>query len=84
MFYKHTKACQKYSTKCRFDYPKFPIWKTIIAHPNKIKLNHDISLCKKIFDDINEAMMESELINRIMSSFDKPTESIDDYVKNRK
>ena len=46
-------------------------------------MNHDISLCKKILDDISEAMMDSELINRIMSSFDKQTESIDDYVKNR-
>ena len=29
----HTKTCKKYSPNCRFRYPKFPIWKTILVRP---------------------------------------------------
>ena len=32
--HRHTKACKKYSTDCRFSFPKFPVWKTIVASPN--------------------------------------------------
>ena len=29
----HTKTCRKTSPKCRFRYPKFPVWKTILVRP---------------------------------------------------
>ena len=29
----HTKTCRKGHPKCRFRYPKFPIWKTILVRP---------------------------------------------------
>ena len=33
----HTKkACQKYNTKCRFQFPRFPVFKTIISSPSNI------------------------------------------------
>ena len=31
----HTKSCRKYQTECRFVFPKFPIWKTILSKPIK-------------------------------------------------
>ena len=30
----HTKTCRKNSPKCRFRYPKFPVWKTILVRPH--------------------------------------------------
>ena len=33
----HTaKACRKYGTECRFNFPKFPTYRTIIAVPSNI------------------------------------------------
>ena len=29
----HTKTCRKGHPKCRFRYPKFPIWRTILVKP---------------------------------------------------
>ena len=29
----HTKTCKKHSPKCRFRYPKYPVWKTILFKP---------------------------------------------------
>ena len=29
----HTKTCRKYNETCRFNYPRFPSHKTIIAQP---------------------------------------------------
>ena len=31
----HTKTCRKTSPKCRFRYPKFPVWKTILVRPSR-------------------------------------------------
>ena len=31
--HQHTKSCQKYGTKCRFNFPKFPSKETILASP---------------------------------------------------
>ena len=36
----HTKSCGKYSTKCRFNYPKPPSPYTIIAKPAHLSLIH--------------------------------------------
>ena len=29
----HTFTCRKYCIKCRFNFPKYPMWKTIISRP---------------------------------------------------
>jgi len=31
--HKHTRACRKYDTNCRFGFSKLPSWKTVIAKP---------------------------------------------------
>ena len=31
--HRHTKTCRKYSTHCRFNFPKLPSYNTIIAKP---------------------------------------------------
>ena len=81
--HRHTKACRKYSSSCRFCFPKYPIWKTILSRPAKISLNDDTSKYKKIFNDVKEKLMDEGLINKIMSSFDKDNETEDEYMINR-
>ena len=31
----HTTSCHKYSPTCRWGFPHFPVWKTILAKPMK-------------------------------------------------
>ena len=31
MQHHHTKACRKHGGNCRFRYPKFPMWKTVLS-----------------------------------------------------
>ena len=31
--HKHTKSCRKYASLCRFRFPKFPMWRTILSKP---------------------------------------------------
>ena len=31
----HTFTCRKYCIRCRFNFPRFPKWKTVISRPRK-------------------------------------------------
>ena len=31
--FKDTKSCRKYQTKCRYGFPRYPMWKTLISRP---------------------------------------------------
>ena len=35
--HQHTKTCRKYNTKCHFNMPKLPSYKTLIAKPISIE-----------------------------------------------
>ena len=46
----HTKTCKKYSSECRFHFPKFPLWKTMLSKPlrfSKEENEEEIKLLKK-------------------------------------
>ena len=84
----HTKACRKYgSPGCRFRFPKFPMWETILTKSN---INVDDTDSKrqedqkKILEKVIIILEDTETINDIMNKFDKENESIDMYRKNRK
>ena len=87
----HTKSCKKNgcSTNCRFRFPKFPIWKTILTKNQvaeddqdaiKERLERNQILLKKVMDVLEEA----EVIDLIMSEYNKENESIEEYRRNRK
>ena len=84
----HTKTCKKRSPECRFRYPKFPIWTTILVRPYKSEfaeekdknLEHFVSILKKI----REILEDEELIRKIMSKYSKRTKSKEEYELNRK
>ena len=36
--HRHSRTCRKYETLCRFNFAKFPIWKTVISKPLNLPL----------------------------------------------
>ena len=87
----HTKSCKKHgcTTSCRFRFPKFPMWETILTKTqvddedpearNERLENHKIVL-KKVMD----LLEEPEVIDEIMGGYDKENESIEEYRHKRK
>ena len=86
----HTKACGKYgSAGCRFRFPKFPMWKTILTR-NDIKAedmeskNKRLEEQKQVLEKVRIVLEEKEMIEDIMNGYDKENENIDEYRQNRK
>ena len=91
MVHYHTKACRKYgsSAKCRFRFPRFPIWKTIVTTTQlkeETEEERDIRLHKhkNVLDSVLKILDDTEKIDMIMNKFDKENESIAEYRNNRK
>ena len=53
----HTKTC-KPRPKCRFRYPKFPIWKTILVKPYKSHFDEEKEHYLKKYSDILKKVQE--------------------------
>ena len=64
--HKHTRACRKYQTECRFSFPKYPVWKTLISYPNKPLSDIDKSKFSKILADVKEVLLDEGAINKII------------------
>ena len=85
----HTKTCRKGSPKCRFRYPKFPIWRTILVKPYPPcefdeERDKNLKYYKEILDKVKEVLEDEELIKTIMQKYDKKTETKETYEMNRK
>jgi len=52
----HTNACRKYNTQCRFNYPKFPSDRTVIAQP--LNLENDATDEERLYMDCNTQLKE--------------------------
>ena len=87
--HRHTKTCRKGHPKCRFRYPKFIIWRTILVKPypayefeeekeNNLKYYAD-TLAK-----VKEVLEDEEIIESIMVKYSKKTETKEEYEINRK
>ena len=80
----HTKTCRKYDSSCRFNYPRFPTPKTIVAKPLKGK-KEDVQKMMKNFDDIlqkvSKILEEKEVIEKIMLSYLKQNEEKSEHPK---
>ena len=69
----HTKACRKYDRECRFAFPKYPSYETIIAKPlnekdeivRREKLKKYDDTLRKVGDILNDEGLISNLIKSI-------------------
>ena len=82
----HTKTC-KPLPKCRFRYPKFPIWKTILVKPYKCEFaeekEHFMKKYEGILNKVQELLDDKEIIDSIMKQYNKKTETKEEYEINR-
>ena len=81
--HKHTKACRKYGTNCRFSFPKYPVWKTLVTNPSIQLSDSQKNKHKKILTDVKDILNDENVIKNIMKKFNKDEESIDEYIRNR-
>jgi hypothetical protein len=91
MIHYHTKACRKYGSvvACRFRFPKYPIWKTILTscHVDEDDLEarkERMDKHKKVLASVLEILDNTEMIDSIMEEYDKENETISEYRNNRK
>ena len=82
----HTKTC-KPLPKCRFRYPKFPIWKTILVKPYKCEFaeekEHFMKKYEGILNKVQELLDDKEIIDSIMKQYNKKAETKEEYEINR-
>ena len=83
----HTKTC-KPLPKCRFRYPKFPIWKTVLVKPYKSEFGeereHYLKKYAEILSKVQELLEDTDTINSIMKQYNKKSETKEEYRINRK
>ena len=85
----HTKTCRKGYPRCRFRYPKYPIWKTILVKPYppcefEEERDKTLKYYREILQKVRELLDDEELLNSIMERYDKKTETKETYEINRK
>ena len=49
--HKDTKSCRKYQTKCRYGFPRYPIWTTLISKPLNVT-GEEGKLLKNKYDEV--------------------------------
>ena len=81
--HRHTQACTKYCTKCRFFYPRFPSLKTIISVPfQKLEESKEdqiemLEKAKIILKKVKSVLEDDETMEKLM---DIGREEIDEYI----
>ena len=81
----HTRTCRKYDTTCRFKFPKFPVWKTLISKPSSLITKESKALYDKILKDVRAVLDDEDIILNILAKYpDKKNELREDYKRNRK
>ena len=83
--HRHTRSCRKYGCLCRFKFPRFPIWKTIIGKPSHLANLDDATVAKykEILKDVREILDDDDFVHGIMEQFDKQNETKKEYEENR-
>ena len=78
----HTKSCGKYSTKCRFNYPKPPTPFTIIAKPaQELKNKSNLAKNQLIIKMVMEVAEDKKVIEEIMDHHKKDNESAENHLE---
>ena len=85
----HTKTCRKGHPKCRFRYPKFPVWKTILVKPYPYcefdeERNGNLKHYEEILRKVKEVLEDDEIVASIMKKYNKKKETKEQYKINRK
>ena len=88
--HKHTRACKKYGTDCRFGFCKLPCWKTLIAKPFRLtgdegndKKKKYEALLKKIKQLINDEEVIAKIIDNPIYDREKEAQDKTLYEMNR-
>ena len=83
----HTTSCHKYSPTCRWGFPHFPMWKTLLAKPMKESGEEAEKLqvsYKNILKAVKEKMIDDDVVNKIMMEYPKELDKTREmYVNNR-
>ena len=70
----HTKTC-KPKPKCRFRYPKFPVWRTVLVKPYKCHFPeekaHYLKKYAETLSKVQEQLEDKDLIDSIMAKYNK-------------
>ena len=73
MIHYHTKACKKFgcATNCRFRFPKFPMWQTILTSgyvydEDEKKKQERVEKHKKVLKSVLEVLEDTEKLEKIM------------------
>ena len=77
--HKHTKTCRKYMTTCRFNFPKLPSYKTVIARPaDKSCTQEEKSALEKkynkILKKVKECLDKKNIMDDILVKYPKQEE----------
>ena len=84
----HTKACSKKGGKCRFNFPRFPMWNTVLTHPVEGESPEDreklLREHEKTLKAVREILENEEIIESILSNYQLEDESFNEYEENRK
>ena len=83
-----TKSCKKYGTDCRYGFPRYPIWRTLISRPLEISGEEGKKLKQKygkVLDDVKALLKDKEAIKKILQEIPKHLDkTVEEYKKNRK
>ena len=86
--HRDTKSCRKYQTKCRYGFPRFPMWRTLITRPLEVSGEDGTALknkYRKILKDVKDLLNEREVIENILADYPKELDiTVEDYEHNRK
>ena len=70
--HRHTKACRKYSSKCRFFYPRFPSLKTLVSVPfNQTEASPEeqmirLEKSKLVLKHVQNVLEDEETMDKLM------------------
>ena len=85
--HRHSKTCRKYGGICRFNYPKPPAPCTMIVQPlvdnDSKRRAKKLSDCHRIIASVMSVVDDEETIKKIMENYEKESEDINEYKKNR-
>ena len=80
----HTQTCKKYLTICRFNFAKFPVWKTLISKPFTLISPELRERYSSILKKVKAIIEDKEIIEKIKSEYpDMKNEDRDEYERNR-
>lgn len=84
----HTKTCRKSGTDCRFNFPRWPMWKSLLTHEvngetQEEKEKKDKSN-KKVLKSVADVLEDNQTVTDILNKYDIESEDLDQYTLNRK